>query len=136
MPMVVKAYMWDNRAVKQVSRSAREVVYRIPTLVEATTKWLDQYEKGRFTVHVDTSDLSPRVDQLDKALSKSFERLILGLVLTGWLVGAAIASTGDITVGNIQLADLAYYMFLAGAVVAAVSIFQAIMRINKEEDLE
>ena len=125
-----------DTAVKQVSRSAREVVYRIPSLVEATTKWLDQYEKGRFTVHVDTSDLSPRVDQLDKALSKSFERLILGLVLTGWLVGAAIASTGDITVGNVQLADLAYYMFLAGAIVAAVIVFQALRQLNKEEDME
>ncbi len=125
-----------DTAVKQVSRSTREVVYRIPSLVEATTKWLDQYEKGRLSVHVDTSDLSPQVDHLDKALSKGLDRLIIGLMLAGWLVGAAIASTGDITVGNIQLADLAYYMFLAGAVVAAVIIFQALMRLNKEEDLE
>ena len=119
---------------KQVSRSSREVIYRIPSLVEATTKWLDQYEKGRVSVHVDTSDLTPQVDKLDKALSKSLDRLLLGLVLTGWLVGAAIASTIHIDVMGFPLSDLAFYMFLAGAIIGAFVVVQTIIRLNKEED--
>ena len=119
---------------KQISRSAREVVYRIPDLVEATTKWLDQYEKGEFSVHVDTSDLSPQVDKFDKALSRSLDRLLLGLVLTGWLVGAAIASTIKIDVFGFPLSTLAFYMFLAGAAISAFVVIQTIMRLSKEDD--
>ena len=119
---------------KQISRSAREVVYRIPDLVEATTKWLDQYEKGEFSVHVDTSDLTPQVDKFDKAISKSLDRLLLGLILTGWLVGAAIASTVQINVFGFPLASLAFYMFLAGAIIGAFVVVQTIIRLNKEAD--
>jgi len=121
---------------KQVSRSAREVVYRIPSLVEATTKWLDQYEKGRISVHVDTSDLTPQVEKFDKALSRSLDRLLLGLVLTGWLVGAAIASTVNMDVFGFPLADLAFYMFLAGTVVSAFVVIQIILRLRKEDRFE
>jgi ubiquinone biosynthesis protein len=124
----------SDMVAKQFSRSTREVVYRIPSLVEATTKWLDQYEKGRVSVHVDTSDLTPQVDKLDKALSKSLDRLLLGLVLSGWLVGAAIASTIDVNLGGFPLSDLAFYMFLAGAVIGAFVVVQTIIRLNKEDD--
>ena len=125
-----------DMATKQVTRSAREVMYRAPSLIEATTKWLDQYEKGRFSVHVDTSDLSPQVDKIDKALSRNLNRLLLALVLAGWLVGAAIASTADVTIFGFPLSNLAFYMFLLGAVVGAVVAFQTIRRLNEEEDIE
>lgn len=121
---------------KQFSRSTREVIYRIPSLVEATTKWLDQYEKGRVSVHVDTSDLTPQVENLDRALSRSLDRLLLGLVLTGWLVGSAIASTVDVKISGFPLSDLAFYMFLAGAILGAYVAFQIIQRLSKEEDAE
>lgn len=124
----------SDMVAKQMSRSAREVVYRIPNLVDATTKWLDQYEKGRLSVHIDTSDLSPQVDKFDKALTRSLDRLLLGLVLTGWLVGAAIASTIDIDVMGFSLSSLAFYMFLVGAIIGAFVVVQTIMRLNQEED--
>jgi ubiquinone biosynthesis protein len=125
----------QDMVTKQVSRSGREVMYRFPSLIEATTKWLDQYEKGRFSVHVDTSELTPQVDKLDKALSRSFNRLLLALVMTGWLVGAAITSTANVAIFGFPLSDLAFYMFLLGAIVGAVVAFQTIRRLNKEEDL-
>ena len=117
----------------QVSRSIREVTYRIPSLVEATTKWLDQYEQGRLSFHLDTSDLSPQVAELNRGLTKSSDRLVMGLVMAGWLVGAAIASTVDVQVGGFQLSDLAFYMFMAGAIVGAVIVFQAGRRLNQAE---
>lgn len=122
--------------VTQVKRSTREVIYRAPSLVEATTKWLDQYEKGRLSLHVDTSDLTPQVEKLDKALTKSLDRLIVGLVMVGWLVGAAIASTVNVNVFGLPLSDLAFFMFLAGAIVGAIIVYQAIRRLNREDDLE
>jgi ubiquinone biosynthesis protein len=124
----------SDMLTKQVSRSGRELVYRLPSLVEATTSWLDQYEEGRLSVHVDTSDLSPQVDKLDKALSKNLDRLLLGLILMGWLVGAAIASTVNVSVFGFPLSILAFYMFLAGAFIGAVVAIQTILRLNKEED--
>ena len=120
----------------QVTRSTREVVYRIPSLVEATTKWLDQYEQGRFSVHVDTSDLTPQVEKLDRALTKNLDRLLVGLILSGWLVGAAIASTVNVQVGGFSLSSLAFYMFMAGAVVGAIVAIQGIIRLNREEEEE
>ena len=119
---------------KQVSRSGREVMYRFPSLIEATTKWLDQYEKGKISVHVDTSDLTPQVDKLDKVLSNSLDRLVLGLVMTGWLVGAAVASTVDVSFFGFKLSDVAYYMFLAGAVTGAVVAIQIIRRLNRGDE--
>lgn len=121
---------------KQATRSAREVVYRIPSLVDATTKWLDQYEKGRFSVLVDTSELTPQVEELDNVLSKSLDRLLLGLILVGWLVGAAIASTVQVDVLGLSISKLAYYMFLAGALVGAYVAFQTIRRLNREDELK
>jgi ubiquinone biosynthesis protein len=118
----------------QVSRSSREVIYRIPSLVEATTKWLDQYEKGRLSVHVDLSDISRDVDKLDKAIKKGLDRLVLGLVLTGWLVGSAIAGTVDIQVGSFPLSDLAFYMFMVGTIISAYVVVQIVRNSNKEED--
>jgi predicted unusual protein kinase regulating ubiquinone biosynthesis (AarF/ABC1/UbiB family) len=125
-----------DMVVTQVSRSSRELVYRMPSLVDATSKWLDQYEKGRFSVHVDTSDLTPQLDKLNKSFSKSLDRLSMGLIMTGWLVGAAIASTVDVDIGGFQLSDLAFYMFLIGAVVGGIVVLQTISRLNREEDLQ
>lgn len=118
----------------QISRSSREVLYRIPSLVEATTKWLDQYEKGRLSVHIDTSDLSREVTKLDKALSKGLERLVLGLVLAGWIVGAAIASTIEVELMGFRLSDLAFYMFVAGALVGAYVVIRALWQQRNEDD--
>ncbi|MFN2202770.1 MAG: AarF/UbiB family protein [Caldilineaceae bacterium] len=124
----------SEMVVKQVSRSAREVVYRIPSLVDATTKWLDQYEQGRFSVHVDTSDLTPQLKEFDKALSRSMDRLVVGLVMAGWLVGAAIASTITVEVEGIRISDFAFYMFLIAAVVGAGVVWQAVRRLNRDDD--
>jgi ubiquinone biosynthesis protein len=123
-----------NTVNTQISRSVREVVYRLPNLVDATTKWLDQYERGRLSMHIDTSDLSKEVTKLDRAFTKSLDRLIIGLVLAGWLIGAAIASTIDVNLMGIQLSDLAFYMFILGAVISGYVVLQAIFRLNREED--
>lgn len=119
---------------KQISRSSREIIYRVPDLVEATTKWLDQYEKGKLSVHVDVSDVSKEVTKLDKALGKSLDRLVIGMILAGWLVGAGIVSTVNVTLGEIRLSDLAYYMFIGGTLIGIYVIFTSLRRQRREED--
>ena len=70
--------------------SAGEVIERLPTLAGATSKWLDQYQKGRFEVTVDTSQLSKEVGKL----TRLGREIVIAVMLVGMLVGSAIASYG------------------------------------------
>ena len=73
----------------QVMMSAREVLKRLPSLQDATIGWLDQYQKGRLEVYVDTSGLAKEVDKL-----ASFGRqVVIAVILVGMLIGSAIATT-------------------------------------------
>ncbi len=76
-------------AGKQLSMSAREVFKRLPSLQEATTKWLDQYQKGRFEVYVDTSDLAKEVDKI----SGFGRQIVIAIMLVGMIIGSAIAAS-------------------------------------------
>jgi ubiquinone biosynthesis protein len=77
-------------AKKQAISVAGQVVERIPTLTEATAKWLDQYQKGRFEVTVDTSELSKEVQKL----TRLGREIVIAVMLVGMLVGSAIATYG------------------------------------------
>jgi ubiquinone biosynthesis protein len=118
----------------QMTRSAREVLYRLPTLVEATTKWLDQYEKGRFEVHIDTSDLGKQVDELSDGFNKAINRLVMGLALVGWIIGSAIASTFQGQVAGYDISHFAYYMFVAGAVVGAYVVIRGLWQSRDDDE--
>jgi ubiquinone biosynthesis protein len=72
---------------KEGIRSLKEVVRRFPTLQQATMKWLDQYERGRLTVELDTSDLARQIG----VFSAAIQYLAVGFILAGIVVGAAIA---------------------------------------------
>ncbi len=117
----------------QVTRSAREVIYRLPTLVDATTKWLDQYEKGRFEVHIDTGDLDEQVDNLSRGFNQAINRLVMGIALAGWIVGAAIASTFEGEVGGYDLSHLAYYMFIVGGIVGAFVVIRGLWQTRDDD---
>ncbi len=74
-------------AKKEATNFVREAVKRLPELQGATIKWLDNYQKGRFEVVIDTSDLSRSVEKFNI----SAERLMAGMILAGMLIGGAIA---------------------------------------------
>jgi ubiquinone biosynthesis protein len=74
----------------QAMRSAKEVVRRLPTLQDATLKWLDQYERGKLVVEVDSGDLSDQLGALSTAFSDGLRRLTIGLILGGMLIGSVI----------------------------------------------
>ena len=70
----------------QAIRAAKEVVHRLPSLQEATIRWLDQYQAGKFVVELNTDDLNRQVGRAYEGL----ERLTVGLILAGMLIGSAI----------------------------------------------
>jgi ubiquinone biosynthesis protein len=109
-------------------RTAKEVVRRIPSLAGATVKWLDQYERGRFSVYVDTSDIAKEVDKVEATLSRNVTLLTLSLLLMGLLVGSAIASTLDIELAGtgIRLSNIAFVLFLGGAVITTALVLRIV----------
>ena len=73
----------------QVMMTAREALKRLPSLQEATMGWLDQYQKGRFEVYVDTSGLDKTADKL-----AAFGRqVVIATILVGMIIGSAIATS-------------------------------------------
>jgi ubiquinone biosynthesis protein len=113
-------------ATKQVMQSAGDVIERLPTLAGATTKWLDQYQKGRFEVTVDTSQLSKEVGKL----TRLGREIVIALMLVGMLVGSAIASYG-IAALNLETGLWAAVGRLAiiGFVLALVLSFVIVLRL-------
>jgi ubiquinone biosynthesis protein len=74
---------------EQVMMTAREALKRLPSLQDATMGWLDQYQKGRFEVYVDTSALDKSVDKLGRL----GRQVVIALMLVGMIVGSAIATS-------------------------------------------
>jgi len=113
-------------ATKQVMASAGEVIERLPTLAGATSKWLDQYQKGRFEVTVDTSQLSKEVGKL----TRLGREIVIAVMLVGMLVGSAIASYG-IAALDLETSSWVFVERLAvvGFVVALILSFIIVLRL-------
>ncbi len=97
---------------KEASNFVRETMKRLPELQGATLKWLDNYQKGRFEVFVDTSEVAHSVDKFNI----SAERLMVGMILAGMLVGGAIALVAPAETefgAYLKLIVLAVFVFAA-----------------------
>lgn len=119
--------------VKEVSGTARELARRMPSLQEATLGWLDQYQKGRFTLEVDTKDLSEELKQV-RGLGRF---AVVALLLAGMLIGSAFASsfasaTGDF--GDV-LSRVAFGGYLFSMLIAAIMVVYLLLKIvGRDED--
>ena len=116
-----------DEAKKQLMGVAGEVVERIPTLAEATAKWLDQYQKGRFEVTVDTSQLSREVSRL----TRLGREIVIAVMLVGMLVGSAVATYG-IAAADLEgsLWDILGRIAPVGFVVSLVLSFVIVLRLT------
>jgi ubiquinone biosynthesis protein len=108
---------------RQASLLAQDLVKELPSLKDATLGWLGMYRRGRFELHVDTSDIAREVS----AIRRIAQQVILGIVLVGMLVGSAIAASFSAVAGDIgtTLAQLALVVFFVSVVIAG--IFSAIL---------
>jgi ubiquinone biosynthesis protein len=113
-------------ATKQVMQTAGDVIERLPTLSGATMKWLDQYQKGRFEVTVDTSQLSKEVARL----TRLGREIVVAVMLVGMLVGSAIASYG-IAALDLESSSWVFVERLAvvGFVLALILSFIIVLRL-------
>ena len=79
----------------------------MPDLQQATMKWVTQYEKGKFEVEVNTDELNRRLDVFNLAA----QRLAVGIILLGMVIGSAFATSMDDAIFGIRLSILAFVIF-------------------------
>ena len=120
---------------KQATMGVRDVINQLPTFQEATTKWLDQYKKGRFEVYLDTSGLTPQVNQLNRMARLA----VIAMLLVGMLIASSIASTVLTLNQNAsetwdQLFRVAYIGYLFSMAVAVIIVLRLLWRWLRGDD--
>ncbi len=103
-----------DMAKVQAIRTTREVVRRIPSLSDATISWLDQYQKGRFEVTVNTDQLTREL----KSFNRQISTLAVALVLAGLLIGTSIATFVDAQILGVELSSVAFIVFLTAVIIS------------------
>jgi ubiquinone biosynthesis protein len=97
----------------QAIRAGKEVLRRLPSLPDATVKWLDQYQAGRLKMEIDTGDLGAKLDRLSTSTDAGLQRLSVGMILAGMLIGSALG------LGFFRLFDGVIWEYIYGLVVLA-----------------
>ena len=118
---------------KQATFAARELANRLPTLQEATLKWLNQYERGRFEVHLDTSDLT---EELGRARGVAIYGIV-GLLLSGMIIGSAIA-IGVAALVDVDLSILprvAFVGYVLSMGIAGLAVLVVVWRVVRGKPL-
>jgi hypothetical protein len=112
-----------EKIVEQVRSAAistgKEVLRRVPSLQGATLSWLDQYQKGKLVVEVDTTDLNREVGNFAAVGGQ----LAAAAIVAGAVVGAGIVVAALIFAGpsqNTVLAPLLVLVFLALVLVGVI----------------
>lgn len=123
---------------KQIQGSAvrigKELARRVPSLESATLSWLDQYNKGKFVVEVDTSGLEKSIS----SVSDIGRQATVGVIVVGQLIGTAIVMAILLQPALTQFQGLAYLAMIAFAVTLVVS-FVVLFRVflappNRDDD--
>jgi len=115
---------------KQASKTVRELIRRAPTLSDATLKWLDQYQSGRLSVHIDTSDLSKDLADVREDVTMIAGRIFIAVILAGLLVGSAIVTQipTEVQFLGVTLTDLAGFVFVLGSLAGLYFVFDFIWK--------
>jgi ubiquinone biosynthesis protein len=117
---------------KEATKTGRELLQRVPSLQEATLRWLNMYERGRFVVEVDTSDLTREIRKT-RPLAR---QAIVAIMIVGMIIGSAIAA-GIVTYFGIEesfLTRLTLIGYAFSMVVAIVALTILIWRLLRNSD--
>jgi ubiquinone biosynthesis protein len=118
---------------KEVNSTLREVTKHLPSIQEATLKWLNQYEKGRFELHLDFSDLEGSVNQLRHTIW----HVVIGIMLVGMIIGSSIATSVTIATDTFLdsvLPQFAYFSFISSMILAGIYVLVLLWRLFKSGD--
>lgn len=134
--MVLQEATADNimtALTRHGSLMIQDAARHLPSLQDATVRWLSMYRRGRFEVHVDTSDLSKQM----KSIRRISQQIIVGIVLVGIIIGSAIAASFTSGSGVInQLTEWALVAYFASTIIATILVVVVIYNLlfRREED--
>jgi ubiquinone biosynthesis protein len=106
---------------KQVQGSAvrigKELARKVPSLEGAALSWIDQFNKGKFVVEVDTKGLERSIS----SVSDIGRQATVGIIVVGQLIGTAIVMAVLLQPSLVQFQSVAYLAMIAFAVTLVVS---------------
>jgi len=106
---------------KQVQASAvrigKELARKVPSLEGAALSWIDQFNKGKFVVEVDTKGLERSI----ASVSDIGRQATVGIIVVGQLIGTAIVMAVLLQPQLAQFQGVAYIAMIAFAVTLIVS---------------
>ena len=132
---LVTAENVQSAAGKAAGIALRQVAGNLPDLSQATSSWLKQYRKGRFEVHVDTSDLSQEVTKIGRIGRQA----VVALILVGLIIGSAITTIG-IGLGGFEgtiwriLTQIAILSYILSSIVAGIIVLRLVWRWLRGQD--
>jgi ubiquinone biosynthesis protein len=110
-----------DRIQKQVQgsvvRIGKELARRVPSLEGAALRWIDQFNKGKFVVEVDTSGLEKSI----KSVSDIGRQATVGVIVVGQLIGTAIVMAILLQPELTQFQGAAYLAMIAFGISLIVS---------------
>jgi predicted unusual protein kinase regulating ubiquinone biosynthesis (AarF/ABC1/UbiB family) len=122
-----------NALKKEAAYTLREVAQRLPTLQEATLKWLNQYEKGRLEIYHDVSGLGEHVNRLNRM----GRYVIIGILLSGMIIGSAIVTGFAAALGAEQASlftNIAFTGYVAAMILAGLLVLIVLWRLWQGRD--
>jgi ubiquinone biosynthesis protein len=106
---------------KQLETSAvrigKELARRVPNFETAAMSWIDQFNKGKFVVEVDTKGLERSIS----SVSDIGRQATVGIIVVGQLIGTAIVMAVLLQPSLTQFQGVAYAAMIAFAVTLLVS---------------
>ena len=106
---------------KQIQGSAvrigKELARKVPSLEGAALSWIDQFNKGKFVVEVDTEGLERSI----ASVSAIGRQGTVGVIVVGQLIGTAIVMAILLQPSLTQFQGVAYVAMIAFAVSLVVS---------------
>jgi ubiquinone biosynthesis protein len=104
---------------KQGVRTAKNLVVNWPKWQRAAGRWAEQFERGSFSIQLDTKELNKNIEQVNQSLNSSVRSFIAGLLLIGMLIGSAIVSLAPLQ--NLRFLDfLPYDIFIVIFIIATI----------------
>lgn len=109
-----------NEVQRQVTRQARDLGRRLPKLIEATTKWINNIDQGQVACISTLGMYQRRFD----SLSHSARHIAAALILLGIILGAGITGTVQGDVLGISFSAIAFLLFVVGVGVSLGMIWR------------
>jgi ubiquinone biosynthesis protein len=120
VPEALTTDVVKDALTRQASFVVREAVEQMPSIQEGALKWLTNLKKGEFKVELGTKDLDRHV----LALRGIAMMLTLGVLLTGLLIGSALAAgIGGLEGSALEpITDFAAAVFALTAAIGAIAV--------------